>query len=488
MGPVVALTPRSWNAYAMAFLAVCASTLLTFALRPVLGAQAHYLTFTLAVIACALYGGFGPGLTATVAGFLSADYFFIEPLYTFFPVDVEDAAMLGAVGVSVSVLTERLSRAQAKLSLATSAAGVGLYEWIVPKNRVQWSPEFARIYGIDHATLAGTLGDFMDRVHHDDAQSVNAALHNAIRARQPDLVQEFRIVRPDGTVGWIEARSRIYYNKSGAPLRVFGANIDITERHNRERERELLMDAERAARRDAEEARKALAASNEDLQRFASAIAHDLQAPLRTLGIYTELLVRRAGAQLDEESRTVAAAIVKSVDQLRSMVQGLLDFCRASYEASATAAVTDAGAVVDRALEYLGPGIQENDAIVTRDPLPLVPVDPDQLLQVFLNLLGNAIKYRGTEPPRIHVTAQNCGDRWTFSVADNGIGIAPQYHEQIFGIFERLHSSSEFQGAGIGLATVRRVVERLGGRVWVNSQPGQGSIFSFTIPHSSPSN
>jgi PAS domain S-box-containing protein len=463
------------NRYGLAILAIAVSTFVTFALRPVLGPQTHYLTFTLAVIVSAWYGGLGPGLTATVVGFLSADYFFIEPLYSLLPVDGEDLALLGSVGVSVSVLTERLSSAQTQLSVATSAAGIGILEWRIRKDRVRGTPQLAKLYGISPQSLTGTLERLLDHLYPEDAPRVAREIREALKAGKREIVQEFRIIRPDEKIRWVEARCRIFYDNPGVPTRAVSAHIDITERRNRELERERLI-------QQAEQARSALTASNEDLQRFAYAISHDLQQPLRTIGIYSELLLRQAAPLLDPESSQIARTIVNGVDQMRELISGLLRFCRATHEHFETEQTADTNVVLKKAIAHLEAAIQESGAKITVDQLPVVRMNEEQLLQVLLNLVGNAIKYRIGKPPEIHVSACREVNAWRLAVSDNGIGIDPKDQEHIFGFLHRLHSASEYEGIGLGLALVRRIVERSGGRVWVDSEPGKGSTFSFTIP------
>jgi PAS domain S-box-containing protein len=457
----------AWNRYGLAALAICASTLLTFALRPLLGDQTHYLTFTLAVIVCAWYGGLGPGLAATIGGFLTADYFFIEPIYSLLPIDAEDAALLGSVGVSVSLLTERLARAQARLAVATSAAGIGIFEWDAGKDRARWTPQFARLYGMDIEGQTGSLKDVLTHIHSEDAGRVERELRTGISQCNPEITQEFRVVSTAGETRWIEARSCAVRSKSDKRLRIVSAHIDVTERRLRELE--------------LEQARRALARSNEDLQRFAYATSHDLQQPLRTIGMYTELLVRRAAPVLDEESSRIAKTIVTGVDQMRELVAGVLNFCRTTA-ASETDGQADASVVLQRVLQHLRAAIEESGARITYGELPMVGMNEDQLFQVLLNLIGNAIKYRGSGTPEIRIAASRESGSWIFSVADNGIGIDLKDQERIFGFLQRLHGPSQYEGVGIGLALVRRVIERAGGRIWVESAPGKGSTFRFSVP------
>ncbi len=474
-----AVTVPRWRRYGLVGLAILASILLTFALRPTLGAQTHYLTFTLAVIVCAWYGGFGPGLAATIGGFLAADFFFIEPLYTLFPIDAEDAALLSSVGLSVSLLTERLARAQARLAVATSAAGIGIFEWDASRDRARWTPQFARLYGIDLSVRKGSLKDVLARLHPEDAARIEREVRTAIAQGKQEIGLEFRLGDREGA-RWIEARCRVVYSRSNRPVGIVSGHIDVTERRKRELERERLIQSEHTARLEAEQARKALAISNEDLQRFAYTASHDLKQPLRTIGIYTELLMQRAKDSLDEESVRIGRTIVKGVDQMHEMITSILRFCRATDPGEGPRSA-DANAILRQALQHLHGAIEESGARISFDDLPQVAMTDEQLLQVFLNLIGNAIKYRGERSPEISISASCEGKIWIFSVADNGIGIDPTNHERIFGFMQRLHTS-QYEGVGIGLALVRRVVERAGGRIWVESEPGKGSIFRFTIP------
>jgi light-regulated signal transduction histidine kinase (bacteriophytochrome) len=167
---------------------------------------------------------------------------------------------------------------------------------------------------------------------------------------------------------------------------------------------------------------------------------------------------------------------------MRELIQGLLAYSRVETQGTPLQAV-DSQAVLEQVLKNLQIAIAEDKALVTNDPLPMVVADGIQLSQVFQNLISNAVKFRGDRRPAIHVGVENDDAEWRFSVRDNGIGIEPQYAERVFAIFQRLHTRDEYPGTGIGLAVCKRIVERHGGRIWVESEPGQGSTFSFTIPH-----
>jgi PAS domain S-box-containing protein len=221
--------------------------------------------------------------------------------------------------------------------------------------------------------------------------------------------------------------------------------------------------------------------SNEELEQFAYIASHDLQEPLRVLSSYTDLLAKRYTGKLDADADEIIAFAADGVTRMRRLINDLLAYSRAGRMAREPEPVS-AELSVDSAIAGLEVAIEERGAVVTRDPLPHVSGDPTQLAQLFQNLIGNAIKFRRDEPPRVHISARRNGTEWIFSVTDNGIGIDPRYGERIFAIFQRLHTQGEYPGTGLGLAIAKKIVERHGGRIWVESEKGKGSTFFFTIP------
>jgi light-regulated signal transduction histidine kinase (bacteriophytochrome) len=209
--------------------------------------------------------------------------------------------------------------------------------------------------------------------------------------------------------------------------------------------------------------------------------SHDLQEPLRMITSYLQLIERRHKGKLDAESDEFIAFAVDGANRLSQLINDLLSFSRVSTRGKPPEPV-DCSAVLGQVRANLAALFEETHALMTNDELPTVMADAGQLTQVFQNLVGNAIKFRGAEPPRVHVSAMQEGDEWIFTVRDNGIGIDPQYHERIFVLFQRLNPRHEYPGTGIGLAIAKRIVERHGGRIWVESEPGKGSTFYFSIP------
>jgi len=225
--------------------------------------------------------------------------------------------------------------------------------------------------------------------------------------------------------------------------------------------------------------------SNDELQQFAYVSSHDLQEPLRMVASYTQLLARRYKGRLDSDADEFIAFAVDGCNRMQGLIQDLLAYSRAGATGKALCDVSGEDAF-QGALTNLRITIEQSGAVVTHDPLPDFRTDETQLTQVFQNLVGNAIKYRSAKVPRVHVSAGKSGaNEWIFSVRDNGLGIAPQYFERIFILFQRLHGRNEFEGTGIGLAICKKVLERLGGRIWVESQLEKGSTFYFALPERS---
>jgi|LGVE01.1.fsa_nt_gb signal transduction histidine kinase len=257
------------------------------------------------------------------------------------------------------------------------------------------------------------------------------------------------------------------------------------------RNQDMLLHSNEQLQREVAERKKAevmleqaladLKRSNTDLEQFAYVVSHDLQEPLRMVSSYMELLRQRYEGKLDSNADDFIGFAVDGASRMHTMIQDLLIYSRVSTRGKPLTP-TNCEDILPQALANLKLAIGDSGAVVTHDALPTVNVDASQLLRLFQNLIGNAIKFRGDNPPHIRLLAEQKGDEWEFSVADNGIGIAPEYFARIFIIFQRLHSREEYSGTGIGLSVCKKIVERHGGRMWVESEPGKGSTFYFTIP------
>jgi len=290
---------------------------------------------------------------------------------------------------------------------------------------------------------------------------------NTIRQGRRLELFETRRIRKDGSIMDVSLTISPIADSAGTIIGASSIGRDITARKK----------AEAKLRSYASD----LKLRNEELEQFAYVASHDLQEPLRMVASYVQLLKRRYEGRLDEDADEFIHYAVDGASRMQMLINDLLAFSRVSTRGKPFEE-TDTEALLEQTLRDLKIQIEESDAVVTHDPLPVVMADESQLSQVFQNLISNAIKFHGSDAPRVHVSAQQSGDAWIFSVKDNGIGIEPQYFDRIFVIFQRLHSKAEYPGTGIGLAICKRIIERHGGRIRVASEPGEGSTFFFTIP------
>ena len=358
-----------------------------------------------------------------------------------------------------------LLRNEAWLHTVTRMAHLGGWDWNIPADTMTWSGEQYRIFGLETTGQQPTHETFLDALVSEDRDRVIQAWNESLGARTP-LQVECRIVRPGGEVRHVVCLGEVSESEAGRPLRMVGTVLDITGRKS----------AEEALARHAAE----LARTNAELQRFAYVASHDLQEPLRTVASFAQLLAERYRGKLDAEADQFIDFIVAGAKRMQMLISDLLAYSRLGT-GEMVRVPTECEAALNVALMNLTTAINEAGGQVTHDPLPVVDGDEKRLCQVFQNLVANALKFHGPNAPRVHVSAERGTGEWRFSVRDNGIGIAPQFAEQIFMVFRRLHTAAAYPGTGIGLAISKRIVEQLGGRIWVESKPAHGATFCFTI-------
>ncbi len=281
--------------------------------------------------------------------------------------------------------------------------------------------------------------------------------------------REWKYIRKDGDVLPVLLTVTALRDENDTINGYLGIAADISER--------------KIASQELENANASLARSNEELAQFAYAASHDLQEPLRKVTSFCELLREECSGELTSDGQQYVTYIVDSARRMRTLIKDLLAYSRIESAASESIEV-NANEAVQFAIDNLAESIRESGAIVTVDALPVIEANPSRVAQLFQNLLGNAIKYRGDQTPKVHVSSSIADDQWSFAIEDNGIGILPAHRDQIFGIFKRLHTQSEYKGNGIGLAICKRIVEQLGGQIWVETSESGGSVFRFTVPRS----
>ena len=373
----------------------------------------------------------------------------------------------------ITDITERkqietaLKMSERSLAEAQHIAHIGSWEWNLKTGNINWSNELYSIYRVDPNTFKPTLSSFADYMCPNDEKYVNQHVDQLLSEGKSQNF-DFRIVLDDGSIRVLNTLAEVAeFDKNGKPGIIVGINQDITER----KEIELKLN----------ENIKKLAQSNKELEQFAYITSHDLREPLRMITSFLQLLERRYHDQLDQDANEFIGFAVDGAKRLDAMTNDLLQYSKISSQKKEIIPVNFEH-VLKHALENLKVQIEESNAIITHDPLPTINGDEQLKVQLFQNIIGNAIKYRSEKPPKIHISATKEKNQYLFSIKDNGIGMSSKHLEKIFTIFQRLHTQEDYEGTGIGLAIAQKIVHQQGGQIWVESEPGKGSTFYFTIP------
>jgi PAS domain S-box-containing protein len=395
----------------------------------------------------------------------------------------EQHQFLGSFGMFTDITDrkqaeEALRLSSERLQLATRAARIGIWDWDIPRNELVWDESMYHLYGLRSGDFGEAYDAWIRTVHPEDKARTDGEIQAALRGER-EYAPEFRIVRADGSIRYIKADSRTIRDPEGKPLRMIGTNIDITEIKRAEEEiRKLNEELEqRVAERTA-----ALQATNKELEGFSYSVSHDLRAPLRAVAGFSRILQEEYKSSLDAEGQRLLDQVNQGATRMGRLIDDILAFSRMSRTKMGTQ-VVDMTAMARDVFADLQASAADRKIRFTLNALPPAMGDLAMLRQVWSNLLGNAVKYTAQrEEAIIEVSGSFQGNELVYCVKDNGAGFDMQYANKLFGVFQRLHTDAQFEGTGIGLAIVRRVLERHSGRVWAEGKVNQGATFHFALP------
>lgn len=392
-------------------------------------------------------------------------------------------ASIGAAALEAAGLMTRLSAAETRYRrLAENAPDVIYRLELTPRRRFAYvSPAATTVFGRDPEEFYADPDLGLAILHPEDGSRWTGL---AGIGSDPGTTSVVRARRKDGEAIFIEQRHVVLEDEGGDPVAVEGIIRDVTDRQRAEEAIRGLNRELEARVQELHRSNEGLERSNIELRQFAHVASHDLQTPLRSIAGFVELLRARYRDQLDRSAVSYIDRAVSGTRHMQSLLQALAEHVGVEARARPFTAV-GLDVVYDDVIALLDSSIRDSGGTVTRDELPEVWGDRSQLVQLLQNLIGNALIYHGDEPPRVHVSARRDGRSWVVSVRDEGIGIAPEHHERIFDLFDRLHTSQEYPGTGIGLAICRRIVRRHAGRIQVDSEEGRGSTFRITLPAAS---
>lgn len=373
-------------------------------------------------------------------------------------------------------LVEQLRLSNERFEKVTQATNDAIWDFDVTKNQLQWGKGFLTQFGYDPDVTKPSFEFLLSKIHHDDRDRVFGRIQEYMQ--NPEKVnwfEEYQFEKSDGTIAFVIDRAVFIRDGNGQVIRVVGAMTDISYR-------KVMEDSLRTLNHQLEDHARELALSNKELEQFAYVTSHDLQEPLRMINSFLVLLQKKYGDKLDPKAQQYIHFATDGALRMRQIILDLLEFSRVGVHLDRIESV-DFNEIFNEVKSLQRRKIEESKADVSSDKLPIIDTYRSPIIQVFHNLIGNALKY--AEPsrrPKIQVSFEDHKDHLKFMVIDNGIGINSEYHDKIFIIFQRLHTKESYSGTGMGLAIVKKIVENMGGAVGVESVPGEGSTFWFTIP------
>jgi PAS domain-containing protein len=354
-----------------------------------------------------------------------------------------------------------------KLDIALGIGNIGVWDWNLKTDKVIWDERLETMFGLKTGTFGKTFQSFVNLVNEEDIPHIKKSIKAALEKNLP-LETIFRTSTKTGKTKYISLKGLVTKDKEGNSVSISGVCFDVT---GLKEGTELLIS----------KLNEELLRSNNDLQSFAYVASHDLQEPLRMVTSFTQLLSKRYGDKLDENAKEYINFAVDGAKRMHDLLSGLLAYSRINTKAQEFRRV-DLNDVLSSVTKNLSLLIKERRTVIHAPKLPVVFTDECQMIQLFQNLISNSIKF-STGSPKIFISVKNQIDQFVFSFKDEGIGIEPKYFERIFLIFQRIFPREKYEGTGIGLAVCKRIVERHGGKIWVESEPEKGSTFIFTIPN-----
>ena len=392
------------------------------------------------------------------------------PLYIYIEgsVNAEDNELLAIMFdiTNRKAIEEELKISNEKLELAMENGNIGVWEWDITTDRVTWDKRMEKIFDFLTGSFGQTYKAFEDCIHEEDLLHFRKAINQTLEMELP-FETVFRTRSVTGDSKYVSTKALVNKGKDGKTISLTGVCFDVTGMKKGTEQVLIKLNEE-------------LLRSNKDLEQFAYVASHDLQEPLRMVSSFTQMLAQHYENKLDKEAQEYIKFAVDGSKRMYELINGLLAYSRIQTKGKKFARV-NMNDVLEKVIRNLSLIIEEKNVVIAINEFPEIFADESQMIQLIQNLISNAIKF-STKAPVIHILSKTEGKKYVFSVKDEGIGIDTQYFERIFLIFQRLMPKDEYEGTGIGLAICKRIVERHGGNIWVESEPGKGSTFCFTIP------
>ncbi len=381
-------------------------------------------------------------------------------------INEEEAVIICRDITESKTLTDKIIASEKLLTQSQELAHIGSWEWDIITNQVFWSDELYRIFSFAPKEFKITFEEYLKYIHPDDREMVENVVRQAYNDHKPYSLFH-RTVRSDGDIRIVLGMGEVEENEKGEAVKMRGTAQDVTQIKKAEEKLNKLNNE--------------LSASNKELEQFAYVASHDLQEPLRMVSSFMKLLIKRTEGQLDETTQQYIHFAVGGAERMKSLIQALLEYSRVGTNKEDFSDV-DLNEVMQYTTRVLEEDIRKKQAVITMNPMPIITANKILISQLFVNLISNALKFHGDKEPKIEVGFTENAEQWTFYVKDNGIGIEAKDMDRIFIIFQRLHSKNGYPGTGIGLSVCKKIVEIHKGKIWVESEPGNGSTFYFSLP------